>query len=234
MATPPLSRQDQQQRTREALVDAARIAFADKGYHRANLDLIAQEAGYSKGAVYSNFRGKAGLFLAVMDANMGVAFGDGGWDLRDDPPEPCGHDGEQVFDEAVEGFALATLEFIATAVRDPQLLEQLGQRLGVLLEGYAAVAERSTSPDSTVDPRRVGALLAALDQGAGLLSLGGSDVIDQRTLRLGMRRLLTAAPDEGPDESQAAGEGEGALHDGVMRERFAAALRDGGGSADPS
>lgn len=35
-----------------------------------------------------------------------------------------------------------------------------------------------------------------LDQGAGLLSLGGSNIIDQRTLRLGMRRLLTAAPDE--------------------------------------
>ncbi len=221
MATPPLSRQDQQQRTREALVDAARIAFADKGYHRANLDLIAQEAGYSKGAVYSNFRGKAGLFLAVMDANMGIAFGDGAWDVRDEPPEPCGHDGEQVFEEAVEGFALATLEFIATAARDPELLEQLGRRLSMLLDGYASVAERSAG--SGVDSRQVGALMAALDQGAALLSLGGSDVIDQRVLRLGMRRLLAAAPDEGPVD----GEGEGALHDGVMRERFAAALREG-------
>ena len=223
MATPPLSRQDQQQRTREALVDAARLAFADKGYHRANLDLIAQEAGYSKGAVYSNFRGKAGLFLAVMDANMGIAFGEGGWDLRDDAPEPCGDDGEQVFEGAVEGFALATLEFIATAARDPELLEQLGRRLSDLLDGYAAVAERSTSPGTSTDPRQVGALLAALDQGAGLLSLGGSNVIDQRTLRLGMRRLLAVAPDEGSVDR----EGEGALHDGVMRERFAAALREG-------
>lgn len=204
-------------------MDAARIVFADKGYHRANLDLIAQEAGYSKGAVYSNFRGKAGLFLAVMDANIGIAFGEGAWDVRDEPPEPCGHDGGQVFEEAVEGFALATLEFIATAARDPELLEQLGQRLTLLLDGYAAVAERSTSQESGVDPRRVGALLAALDQGAGLLSLGGSNIIDQRTLRLGMRRLLTVAP----DEDSAAGEGEGALHDRVMRERFASALREG-------
>lgn len=223
MAPPPLSRHDQQQRTREALVDAARIAFADKGYHRANLDLIAQQAGYSKGAVYSNFRGKADLFLAVMDANMGIAFGEGGWDLRDDPPEPCGHDGEQVFEEEIEGFALATLEFIATAAREPALREQLGRRLSLLLEGYAAVAERSAPADAGVDSRRVGALLAALDQGAALLSLGGSDVIDQRVLRLGMRRLLTPAP----DESSVGGAGEGALHDGVMRERFAAALREG-------
>lgn len=204
-------------------MDAARIVFADKGYHRANLDLIAQEAGYSKGAVYSNFRGKAGLFLAVMDANLGIAFGDGAWDVRDEPPEPCGQDGEQVVEEAVEGFALATLEFIATAARDPELLEQLGQRLGILLDGYATVAERSTSSDSGADPRQVGALLAALDQGAALLSLGGSTTIDQRTLRLGMRRLLTVAPDEDPVD----GEGEGALHDGVMRERFASALREG-------
>jgi Bacterial regulatory proteins, tetR family len=34
----------------------------------ASLDETAEEAGYTTGAVYSNFRGKDDLFLAVLDA----------------------------------------------------------------------------------------------------------------------------------------------------------------------
>ena len=44
-------------------------AFLERGFHGASLDEIAEEAGYSKGAVYSNFAGKDDLFLAVLDAN---------------------------------------------------------------------------------------------------------------------------------------------------------------------
>jgi AcrR family transcriptional regulator len=38
--------------------------------HGASLDEIAERAGYSKGAVYSNFAGKDELFLAVLDAQF--------------------------------------------------------------------------------------------------------------------------------------------------------------------
>jgi AcrR family transcriptional regulator len=62
-----LLRAQRKERTREELVDAARAVFLRRGFHSASLDEIAEEAGYTKGAVYSNFDGKDGLFLAVFD-----------------------------------------------------------------------------------------------------------------------------------------------------------------------
>lgn len=41
--------------------------FLRRGFHAASLDEIAEVAGYTKGAVYSNFAGKDALFLAVLD-----------------------------------------------------------------------------------------------------------------------------------------------------------------------
>ncbi|HSS58482.1 MAG TPA: TetR/AcrR family transcriptional regulator [Solirubrobacteraceae bacterium] len=60
-----LSRDERRARTRDDLVATARQVFEQRGFHRASLEEIAEAAGYSKGAVYSNFRGKDELFLAV-------------------------------------------------------------------------------------------------------------------------------------------------------------------------
>src|SRR5699024_9710001 len=68
-----LSRRGLQQQTRDALIGAARAVFSEVGYHAAGVDRIAREAGFSKGAVYSNFEDKAALFLAVMDQNLELA-----------------------------------------------------------------------------------------------------------------------------------------------------------------
>jgi AcrR family transcriptional regulator len=63
----PTSRAASQQRTREALVGTARAMFLRDGYAATSLDQVAEDAGFSKGAVYSNFRGKDELCLAVLD-----------------------------------------------------------------------------------------------------------------------------------------------------------------------
>src|SRR5262245_52051259 len=63
-------RQRRQEQTRSELLDAAARVFARRGYHRAGLDEIAAEAGYTTGAVYSNFRGKEELFLALADRQV--------------------------------------------------------------------------------------------------------------------------------------------------------------------
>ena len=60
-----LSRQDRKERTRADLVAAAREVFMRRGFHGASLEEISDHAGYTKGAVYSNFAGKDELFLAV-------------------------------------------------------------------------------------------------------------------------------------------------------------------------
>jgi AcrR family transcriptional regulator len=64
-----LSRQDRKERTRADLVAAAREVFLRRGFHGASLEEISEQAGYTKGAVYSNFAGKNELFLAVLDAH---------------------------------------------------------------------------------------------------------------------------------------------------------------------
>jgi AcrR family transcriptional regulator len=65
-----LTQAQRKQRTRGDLVETARRLFLARGFHGASLDEIADAAGYSKGAVYSNFAGKAELFLAVLDAHL--------------------------------------------------------------------------------------------------------------------------------------------------------------------
>jgi AcrR family transcriptional regulator len=53
--------------TRQHLLDAAGIVFARNGFHGSTLDEVAATAGFTKGAVYSNFASKDELFLALMD-----------------------------------------------------------------------------------------------------------------------------------------------------------------------
>jgi AcrR family transcriptional regulator len=54
-------------RKRRAILDAATTLFLRDGYLATSLDKVAEEAGFSKGAVYSNFRHKDELCLAVLD-----------------------------------------------------------------------------------------------------------------------------------------------------------------------
>lgn len=65
-----LTQVERKQRTRARLVETARREFGRHGFGGASLDRIAEAAGYSKGAVYSNFASKAELFLAVLDAHF--------------------------------------------------------------------------------------------------------------------------------------------------------------------
>src|SRR5690625_316003 len=62
-----LSRAERQAQTRERLIDVARQQFLKHGYAATSLDKVAIEAGFSKGAVYSNVAGKAELCMAVLD-----------------------------------------------------------------------------------------------------------------------------------------------------------------------
>src|SRR3954462_14426309 len=61
----PNSRARQKAATREALLAGGRTVFVRDGYHRASLDRVAAEAGFTKGAVYGHFAPKADLLLAI-------------------------------------------------------------------------------------------------------------------------------------------------------------------------
>ena len=62
-----LTRAQAKEQTRERLLEAARRVFVERGFHAATLDEVAEEAGHTKGAVYSAFENKAGLFLAIFE-----------------------------------------------------------------------------------------------------------------------------------------------------------------------
>jgi AcrR family transcriptional regulator len=65
-----LTRPQQQAQTREYLLTAAENVFSRLGYGGASLELIAAEAGFSKGAIYSNFPNKETLLLTLLDRYM--------------------------------------------------------------------------------------------------------------------------------------------------------------------
>jgi AcrR family transcriptional regulator len=69
-ATARLTREQSKAATRERLLDAARTVFAASGFHGASVDEIAATAGFSTGALYSNFDGKEDLFLALMEREI--------------------------------------------------------------------------------------------------------------------------------------------------------------------
>lgn len=57
-------------RTRQELLDAAARVFAARGFHGASVEAISEEAGYSTGALYSNFASKEELFLSLYEERM--------------------------------------------------------------------------------------------------------------------------------------------------------------------
>jgi AcrR family transcriptional regulator len=78
-----LSRRESQALTRARVLEAASDVFAEKGFRAATIADVADRAGYTIGAVYSNFESKDALFRALMserlarvEADLAAAFGD--------------------------------------------------------------------------------------------------------------------------------------------------------------
>jgi AcrR family transcriptional regulator len=65
-----MTREQSRANTRERLLAAARRVFARSGFHGASVEEIASEAGFSTGALYSNFDGKEDLFLTLMEREI--------------------------------------------------------------------------------------------------------------------------------------------------------------------
>jgi AcrR family transcriptional regulator len=70
VTTKRVSRQERREQTRAELLAAARRAFLREGFHAASLDAIAEEAGYTKGAFYSNFASKDDVLVAVLEEHF--------------------------------------------------------------------------------------------------------------------------------------------------------------------
>jgi TetR/AcrR family acrAB operon transcriptional repressor len=63
-------KQEQSERTRQGLVDAAAQLFAAKGFRDTSVQAIAEAAGISRGSIFWHFGSKEGLLLAVVEASL--------------------------------------------------------------------------------------------------------------------------------------------------------------------
>jgi AcrR family transcriptional regulator len=59
---------DKRQRTRAALLTAARALVRERGYERTTLEEVAKRAGMTTGAIYGNFKNRDELFIALGQA----------------------------------------------------------------------------------------------------------------------------------------------------------------------
>jgi AcrR family transcriptional regulator len=55
---------------RAAILEAARAAFADSGYHETSLDAVGKRAGVSKALLYEHFSSKRELYIAVLEMHV--------------------------------------------------------------------------------------------------------------------------------------------------------------------
>jgi AcrR family transcriptional regulator len=65
-----LTRAEQRAVTRQRLLDAAGRVFCRVGFEAAPIDVIAEEAGFSRGAFYSNFASKDELFVDLFGRHL--------------------------------------------------------------------------------------------------------------------------------------------------------------------
>lgn len=142
---PRLTRAESQARTRELLVDTARELFMTDGYNATSIAKVADAAGFSSGAVYSNFDSKAELALAVLKALQSEMLGKAGEILLGDADLDAKLTAlEHWADEAMDsGWPRLELEFALEARQEPALVKALVERersvadlIAVAVEGH--------------------------------------------------------------------------------------------------
>src|SRR5947207_11380464 len=65
-----LTRKEKQAETRKRLLDAGERVFLRRGLQGSSVEEIAAEAGFTRGAFYSNFKSKDELFVELLHARV--------------------------------------------------------------------------------------------------------------------------------------------------------------------
>ncbi len=153
--TARLTRARKQAQTRAQLIEAAAHVFAHRGFQAATVEEIAEQAGYSHGAVYSNFKGKEDLFLAVFEQYMTQRIQEvtQATELEGSFPARARAGADQWMQRFGEDRAtfMLHLEFMIHAARTPKLSRQLGERMAALrLEIERRLTEQEAATDATL------------------------------------------------------------------------------------
>ena len=184
-----LTREEKKARTRAQLIDAAATVFGRRGYVAASLDEVAEEAGLTKGAVYSNFDGKEDLFLAVIDERLYEPMRHGAEiiDSSMGTTEDHAMAGARVFVDTVEQerevFLLA-LEFNIHVARHPELAAKFAARNREQLARVAEMIRDRTQEDAPLPlpPEEMAIAVEALSLGIALQKLADPDSVPDELL----------------------------------------------------
>ena len=210
-----LSRAEQQEQTRERIVAAAAELFESRGFHATSVDQVAAGAGYTKGAVYSNFDSKEDLFFAVYERRAERAIAEMEQAIAD-----TGNGAEALGEMALaaarrrgrdDGWLAVFFEFWAHVIREPVLRARFAEvhtraiaPLVAAVESYA----REQSIDLPDDPRKLTVAMYAMQLGLSLERLTLPELVDEQ-LGWRMGRLFLddiaradAAPEGATDGSE--------------------------------
>ncbi|WP_428341809.1 TetR/AcrR family transcriptional regulator [Mycobacterium sp.] len=155
---------------RDRILEAASKVFAAEGFAGATIDAIGHAAGFTKGAVYSNFDTKDELFLALLDREFEIrgeqiatALESGG-----DPAATAQTLSHSVLDSVHDhaDYYVLFVEYWLRAVRDPELRERL------IARRHAAAAEQAENFVDSVAAVASGRPLADLAQLVVTMNLG--------------------------------------------------------------
>ena len=200
----PLTPERRRQQTREHLLAAAAEVFAERGFHGASLDEVAAVAGFTKGAVYSNFKNKEDLFLALFKANYDREMDAIRATLKDSavPPEARISDFVALIRDqtasAGRNFNLLYQEFWLYAARNPEVRRELTR---IDDEGAQALAEILRAERERVgleplpSPLRTARIVEVLFRGVAQLRVLEPEVADDEFLEAAIAFVARALGD---------------------------------------
>ena len=177
-----LTRRQQSEANREKILASARAHFERSGYHGASVDGIAEAAGFSKGAVYSQFGSKDELMLAVLEVSIEQR-----QRASDQLADTLGPDAriEDVMRDAFSSslssraWQAALTEFRIHAWRTPELNERYQALHQRTIDKVAATLDRiidQLSPPGRPSSQELAVAVLAANTGLVIESLAGGDV----------------------------------------------------------
>ncbi len=194
---PRLTREETKARTRQALLKAAAEVFASQGFHGASIDMIAEAAGYTKGAVYAHFANKDELYLALLDEHLSsegppsIALLESGADV-----DSIAAQVEESLPQELESsraWGQLTYEFILHAMRDETVRARLAERFELACSEYGRslqkrFAARGEKPPADLRQRAIA--LMAFENGLSLLGLIEPELVTGGVYSATLARLL--------------------------------------------
>src|SRR5579863_4544438 len=146
-----MTREESRAHTRELVLDSASVIFRRDGFHQASIDEIAEQAGFSRGAVYSNFANKEEFFLALHDREAQRRMQLITERLLDDGTlQDAARTAAQTFYErhlADPGLSLLMAEFAVHAARNPDVARRFREQDRLLREATTRLIAEICSRD---------------------------------------------------------------------------------------